>query len=346
LVAASGSSARDALAGPTGGVVAPDQAKIEQSGSQTVINQFTNRAAIDWQSFSIGKTESVIFNQPSSASVALNRVVGPNPSEIYGSLQANGHVFLINPAGVTFARGARVDVAGLVASTLNISNADFMAGRYVFSGGAGTGRVRNETDVRAADGGHIRVNEGSYIAFLGNQVSNSGTLTTNKGSVALAAGDAMTLDFNGDGLLSVKVNAAAAGAKIDHSGVIVADGGVVIMSAQAKNALLDTVLNVDGVVQARGIVEREGHIYLDGGRSGVTAVAGTLDASNVSGGKGGEIRVLGENVGLFGNALVDASGATGGGTVLVGGDYDGKNPDVPNAFRSFVDRNVVIKPTR
>ncbi len=342
MIAASGSGAPDAFAGPTGGVVAPDQAKINQSGSQTVINQFANRAAIDWQSFSIAKGESVIFNQPSSAAVALNRVVGPNPSEIYGSLQANGHVFLINPSGVLFGRGAQVDVAGLVASTLNISTADFMAGRYVFSGGAGTGRVRNETDARAADGGHIRVNDGSYIAFLGNQVSNSGTLAANKGSVALAAGDAMTLDFNGDGLLSVRVNAAAAGAKIDHSGLIVADGGVVIMSAQAKNALLDTVLNVDGIVQAKGVVEREGHIYLDGGRSGMTSVAGTLDASSTQA-KGGEVRVLGEYVGLFGSAQIDASGATGGGTVLVGGDFQGKNADIPNGQRTYVGPNALIK---
>jgi filamentous hemagglutinin family protein len=336
MIALGASPARTAWAAPSGGQVAPDIAKIDQSGPQTVINQFANRAAIDWQSFSIGRSESVIFKQPSSASVALNQVVGPNPSEIYGSLQANGHVFLINPAGVTFARGAQVDVAGLVASTLNISNADFMAGRYVFSGGAGAGRVVNEADIRMKDG--------AYVAFLGNQVMNSGSITANRGSVALAAGEAMVLDFNGDGLLSVKVNAAAAGAKIDHSGVIQADGGMVIMSAQAKNALLDTVLNVEGIVSAKGVVERDGYVYLDGGQSGVTAVSGTLDASaSVAGRKGGDIRVLGEYVGLFGHAKLDASGAGGGGTVLVGGDYQGTNPAVSNARGTYVGPDALIK---
>src|SRR5690606_1591825 len=116
----------------------------------TVINQSTHRAALNWNGFSIGAGEAVIFRQPSVNAVALNRVVGANPSEIYGTLRANGHVFLINPSGVLFGPGAQVDVAGLVASTLNIANSDFMSGRYVFSGGAGAGAVINQGTLRAA----------------------------------------------------------------------------------------------------------------------------------------------------------------------------------------------------
>ncbi|HYH42095.1 MAG TPA: filamentous hemagglutinin N-terminal domain-containing protein, partial [Burkholderiales bacterium] len=270
LVALGGVGVRNAAAGPTDGVVSAGNATILQSGAVTTINQTSSRAAIDWRTFGINANESVIFQQPSSSAVALNRVAaGAGRSEIYGSLQANGHVFLINPAGVLFARGATVDVAGLVASTLNITNNDFMAGRLVFSGGAGSGSVRNEADSRVKDGGYIRARDGGYVAFLGNQVSNTGTINAPNGTVALGAGESMVLDFHGDGLLSLKVNAAAAKARIDNTGEIHAEGGAVIMSARAKDALLDTVLNVDGIVTAKGLVERGGYIYLDGGNSGV-----------------------------------------------------------------------------
>jgi filamentous hemagglutinin family protein len=324
-------------AAPTGGQVAAGIATIQQSSAQsTIINQATSRAALNWQSFSVGAGESVVFRQPSASAVALNRVVGPDASVISGTLQANGHVFLVNPSGVLFSKGASVDVGGLVASTLAISNNDFMAGRYVFSGGAGSGAVVNEGSIRAADGG--------YVALIGNQVSNTGTIVANAGSVALGAGDTVLLDFGGDGLLNLKVNAAVAAARIDSGGVIQADGGRVIMSAQAKNALTATALNVDGIVRARGLVERNGQIFLDGGRSGVTQVSGALDASSANAGqKGGEIRVLGEYVGLFGNASLNASGVAGGGTVLVGGDFQGKNPDVQNAFRTYIGPDALIK---
>src|SRR5688572_23311989 len=288
----------NAAAAPTGGQVVGGAATIEQPNAHTtLVNQTTPRAALNWTSFGIGAGESVIFKQPSASAVALNRVVGSDPSMIYGSLQANGRIFLINPSGVLFARGASVDVGGLVASTLNISNQDFMAGRYVFSGGAGSGRVVNEGTIRAADGG--------YVALIGREVANSGTIVANRGSVALGAGDTMLLDFAGDGLLNLKVNTAAAGAKIDHGGMIQADGGQVLLTARAKTALSSTAMNVEGIITARGLVERNGRIFLDGG-SGVTSVSGTLDASStVAGQKGGEIRVLGEYIGLFGNAKVD-----------------------------------------
>ena len=323
-----------AIAGPTGGQVTAGAATIQQPNAQTtLIHQTTPRAAIDWTRFSIGARESVVFKQPSSSAVALNRVTGGDASLIYGSLTANGHVFLVNPNGVTFGRGASVDVGSLVASTLSISNADFMSGRYLFSGGAGAGRVVNEGAIRAADGG--------YVAFIGNQVSNSGTIVANRGSVALGAGDSVLLDFAGDGLLSLKVNTAAAGARIDHGGLIQADGGQVVLSARAKTALASTAMNVDGIIAARGLLERDGKIVLDGG-AGVTQVSGTLDASSAQA-KGGDIRVLGEYVGLFGDAKLDASGARGGGTVLVGGDFQGRNPDVSNAFRTYVGPNASIR---
>ena len=116
-------------AGPAGEQLVAGQASVSRAGTNTLVTQTSDRAAINWQSFSIGAGEAVRFAQPSASSVALNRVVGQNPSEILGSLSANGQVFLLNPNGVLFGKGAQVDVGGLVASTLNISNSDFLAGQ-------------------------------------------------------------------------------------------------------------------------------------------------------------------------------------------------------------------------
>ncbi len=337
LLALNGLDIRNAFAElPAGGQVAAGTATIQQvNGQNMVINQSSPKAVINWNSFSVGASDSVVFRQPSVSAVALNRVIGSDPSLIFGTLQANGQVFLLNPSGIVFGHGASVNVGGLVASTLGLTDQDFLAGRYSFVANARAGSVVNQGNIRAADGG--------YVALLGNTVSNSGSIVANRGSVGLAAGDSALLDFHGDGLMSLRVNVAAAGARIDHSGLIQADGGKVVMTAQAKNALLSTVLNVEGIVNARTLVARNGAIYLDGGSSGVTSISGKLDvSSNEPGVRGGEIRALGEYVGLFDNATLTASGPAGGGTVLVGGDLQGRNVDIPNAKGTYVSRTATI----
>ena len=115
------------FAGPAGGQVTAGSATITQAGTATTINQASNRAAIDWTKFSVGANESVRFNQPSASALTLNRVTGTESSAIMGSLSANGQVFILNPNGVLFGAGAQVNVGGLVASTLQMSNANFMA---------------------------------------------------------------------------------------------------------------------------------------------------------------------------------------------------------------------------
>src|SRR5688572_9273344 len=173
-----------AYALPAGGTVSAGGASIAGSAGTMTINQSTQNVAINWQSFSIGQTEAVQFVQPTSSSVALNRVLGADPSTILGSLSANGKVFLVNPNGILFGKGAQVNVAGLVASTMNIADADFMAGRYKFAG-AGNGAVVNQGAINA---------DGGYVALLGASVSNEGVITARLGTVALAAGSATTLD--------------------------------------------------------------------------------------------------------------------------------------------------------
>ena len=152
----------NAWALPTGGAVSAGAASITGGPGTTTIGQATQNVAINWQGFSIGQGEAVRFVQPNSSAVALNRVVGSDPSSILGSLSANGKVFLVNPNGILFGIGAQVNVGGLVASTLNISDADFMAGRHKFAG-AGNGTVVNQGSITAADGG--------YVALLGASVS-------------------------------------------------------------------------------------------------------------------------------------------------------------------------------
>ncbi|MCY7319959.1 MAG: filamentous hemagglutinin N-terminal domain-containing protein, partial [Ramlibacter sp.] len=327
------SFAASSQAGPAGGVVAAGSASIAVTGARTTITQTTQNAAINWQSFGIAAGESVQFAQPNSSSVALNRVLGANPSAIFGNLSANGKVFLINPNGVLFGAGSTVNVGGLVASTLGLSDADFMAGQYRFSS-PGRGAVVNEGTIRA---------DGGSVALLGTNVSNQGVISARLGSVVLAGGNAITLDWGGDGLLGVKVDQGAVDALVTNGGLIQADGGRVVMTTQAAGNLLSTVVNNTGVIQARTILNRAGSIMLSGDmQSGTVSAGGTLDVSGAGVGQsGGSVTLTGHHVGIF-SGHIDASGNAGGGTVLVGGDYLGKNADVPNASATYMSADSTI----
>ncbi|MCM8614288.1 filamentous hemagglutinin N-terminal domain-containing protein, partial [Accumulibacter sp.] len=332
LMAAFGSIAHGL---PTDPKVIAGQASVSGSASSMVINQSSGKAAIDWRTFSVAGHESVHFAQPSASAMTVNRVTGNDPSQILGRISAPGSVFLINPAGVLFGKGAVVHVGNLVASTLNANPHDLLAGRMVFTADAGgAGIVRND--------GEIRTPAGGSVSLIGARVINTGHISTPGGTTGLIAGDKVALDFDGDGLVRYQVDGALARALVEHSGSIDADGGRVVMQARARDALLDTVLNVEGVVRARGVTLRNGEIHLDGGGSGVVSVSGQLDASTPDVARpGGEIRVLGERVGLFGQARLDASGAVGGGTVLIGGDYQGQGSE-RNATQTFVGPEVAI----
>jgi filamentous hemagglutinin family protein len=318
---------------PTGGAVSAGSASIAGGAGKTTINQSSQNVAINWQSFSIGKTEAVQFVQPNSNSVALNRVLGADPSSILGSLSANGKVFLVNPNGILFGQGAQVNVGGLVASTLTITDGDFMAGRYNFAG-AGNRTILNQGSINA---------DGGYVALLGANVSNQGVISAKLGTVALAAGNAVTLDVAGDGLLNVTVSQGALNALVQNGGLIRADGGQVLLSAQAAGNLLPSVVNNTGVIQAQTIENHNGTIRLLGDmQSGTVNVSGTLDASGTGAGQtGGNVTATGQHVGLFG-AHIDASGDAGGGTVLVGGDLHGANPAIQNASATYMSADSTI----
>ena len=307
IMAASG-----ALALPTGGQVAAGQAAISSpSATQMNIKQGTNQAIINWNSFGIGKGEAVNIAQPTNQSTLLNRVLGNDPSNIFGSLTANGRVFLTNPSGIFFAPGSSVNVGGLVASSLSIKDSDFLAGKYSFFKDGTAGSVVNQGNI-----------SGGFVALLGNSVENAGTIVTTKGTTGLAAGDDITLGFDPNGLMAIKVDKGAYQAQVNNSGVIEADGGTVVMTASAADALLSTVVNNSGKVRARSMVVRNGEIVIEGGN---VTNSGTLDVSGQGEGsvKGGTITLSGDHITLAGGSLLDASGTSGGGTVLVGGDWQG-----------------------
>ncbi|WP_029012624.1 MBG domain-containing protein [Niveispirillum irakense] len=297
-----------ALAGPEGGSVTSGQAAISQTApGQTLIRQGSDRALIDWRSFSIGAGESVTVQQPGSQSLLVNRVgPGGTGTRIDGSLTANGQVVVIDRAGIVIGQGARIDAGSFLATTATLSDADFAAGRLVFSGAAAGAAILNE--------GHISVADGGYVALAAASVENRGLVEARLGRVVLAGTDSFTLDLHGDGLLRFELPAELA-ASVANSGTIRAQGGSVLVTARAAAGAVASI-NMGGLVEARGVEQRDGRIFI-GGEGAAVAVTGTLDAG-ADAGRGGTIALSGDSVTLTG-ATVAASGATGGGSVQVGG---------------------------
>ncbi|MDO9365694.1 MAG: YDG domain-containing protein, partial [Methylotenera sp.] len=286
---------------PTGGQIVGGAAagNIAASGNTMTVTQNNQRMIANWQSFSVGKDATVQFNQPSASSIALNRVVGQDPSQIMGRLNANGQVMLINPSGIVFGHGSQVNVGGLVASTLAISDANFNAGKYSLAQGATpAGSISNA--------GTITVPAGGVVALVAPSVENTGAIYTPQGSTALAAGTSVDLDFGGDGLITVRVNQSTLDALAKNGGLIQADDGYVILTAGSAKQILAGAVNNSGIIRAQGITRQGGRIVLDGG---TVTNTGTLDVSSQHH-AGGQIQVSGNTVNLGGT--LKASGTTGG----------------------------------
>ena len=292
-----------ALAAPTGGQVVAGTASISQQGNSTTIRQSSQQAALNWSGFNVGANETVNFVQPSASALAVNRIFDSNGTQILGRVNANGQVYLINPNGVLFGRGAQVNVGGLVATTLDVDNSSLGGSRHAF-GGNGTGQVVNE--------GTLRANDGGYIALLGRQVSNQGSISARLGTVALGAGSAATLSFDGARLLQLQIDQSTLNNLAENGGLIRADGGQVLMSAGARDSLLASVVNNTGVIEARSVEQHDGSIVLLGGmRAGTTHVAGTLDASAPAGGNGGFIETSAAHVKIDDNVHISTAAPLG-----------------------------------
>lgn len=280
---------------PAGGTVTSGSATIATSGNTMTVSQGSSTVTINWQDFSIGSGYTVNFSQPSSSSIALNRVIGNEQSVIDGALNANGQVFLINSNGILFGSGSSVNVGGLVASTLNLSDDDFNSGNYSFTTSGNSGAVLNLGTIRSAEGG--------YVALLGPQVSNEGVVVASVGTVAMSSGDKVTLNFNGNSLLSVTVDEGTLDALVENKGAVYADGGAVVLTASAASDLVASQVNNSGVIQARTIDDLTGSISLNA-VGGTTSVTGTLDASAPDGGNGGFIETSGDHVKVADSATI------------------------------------------
>ncbi|EDV9208550.1 filamentous hemagglutinin N-terminal domain-containing protein, partial [Salmonella enterica subsp. enterica] len=319
---------------PAGGQIVGGQGSISTSGNQMTIYQQTQNMVTNWHSFDVGKNNTVQFVQPDSSSVALNRVTGTSGSQIMGTLKANGQVFILNPNGVLFGKDARVNVAGLVASTKNISNADFMKGQYTLSGSGNPG-------AQVVNQGSLTTSKGGYIVLAGERVSNSGTVTTSGGKTVLAAGKTVTLQLDNGGLTSVSVNGNVVNALVENRGLISATDGQVYLTAKGQNMLLNTVVNNSGTIEAKGLASRGGEIVLSGGDSGVVSQSGHLLADS-STGQGGKVILEGQNIHLAGSSLTSATGRASGGEVYVGGGWQGKDSNIRNASKVVMDKAATV----
>ncbi|HEX3844554.1 MAG TPA: filamentous hemagglutinin N-terminal domain-containing protein, partial [Steroidobacteraceae bacterium] len=328
--------------GLTGGAVVSGQGSITSpNATTTLINQQSNSLTLNWSTFNVAGNETVRFVQPSSTSVALNNILSANPSQIFGRIDANGRVVLINPNGILFGRTAQLNVGSLIASSLELKEYDPATGHLSFQSlGGHPGLIDNEGTITAGRGGSV--------ALLGGTVLNNGLVLADYGTVAMGAGDVATLDFYGGGLLRVQVSgdlktsSSGAAAAVQNNGQIQANGGQVVLTAAATQDVFASAVNNTGLIRANRIQNVGGVIELSG-PDGVVANSGTLDASGQGANStGGTVKVTGNDVGLFGSSTISASGPAGGGTVLVGGGFHGANPDVADASHTYVGADTTI----
>ena len=295
---------------PTGGAVSAGAAAISSVGAAMTIQQSSQRAAINWQSFNIGKDASVTVQQPNSTSVLLNRIGGDSPSQILGRMSANGQIVLVNPYGMTFGKDGSVSAAGFTASTLGISDADFMAGNMKFSRNGATGSIVNQGRLAAAPGG--------YVALLGASVSNEGTITTPQGATHLVAAETVKMPITETGRIKFELTPSAINAAVANQlgGAIVAEGGQVFLQASAANGAIASVMHSGGI--------------------------------DTSGAQAGNVTLLAEggNIKVDGRITANSSQANQtGGRIVIGRDEDtgalAKNTDVSGATlesqRGFIE---------
>lgn len=315
--------ANQAQAAPSQPVVVNGKVSFARQGNELTVTNSPN-AIINWSSFSIAQGELVRFLQQSGSSNVLNRITGQDPSVILGTLQSNGHVYLINPNGIVFGAGSQVNVGGLVASSLAISNADFLSGNRRFDAGDVAGKVVNQ--------GAITTPSGGQVYLIAPDVNNTGIVTTPQGETVLAAGHSVQLVDSTNPGLHVVVSATQDQAL--NLGSVVAQGGSI--------GIYGALVHQRGTLNANSaVVGQNGKIVLKASRT--TLLEGGSSTTATGAGAGGEIQVLGQQVGLLGDARVDVSGQRGGGTVLVGGDFQGKNAAIPNAQQAYVSQAAQIK---
>ncbi|MBG4233268.1 two-partner secretion system adhesin CdrA [Pseudomonas aeruginosa] len=326
-----------AMAAPTGAQFNPNEIKISQQGKTTLIDQSTQRAIINWKGFDVSADEAVRFNQPGVTSSTLNRVTAGQESVIAGRISAPGQVIIYNSNGVVLSGSAKVDVGSLITTTANISDEHFRQGKLIFD-------QPGNPDARIVNDGSISVAEKGLAAFVAPSVANNGVINARLGTVAMAAGNAATIDLYGDGLVSIAVTDPVtrkpqdAQALVSNGGAIQADGGSVLITAEQASRVVDNAVNLSGVILARGTEVREGSVALVS-KSGDIQVAGKIDVSGPK--SGGDVLVSGQQVALASTASIDARGAAQGGSVRIGGDFQGRG-ELPRAKNATLAKGASI----
>ncbi len=281
-----------------GGNVTAGAAAIQQAGGNLTVLQSTDRAIINWDAFSIGAGNSAVFQLPSASSAVLNRVTGATPSAIMGSLQSNGQVYLINPSGILIGPNASISVSSLVASTLNVADAQFMQGGALEFEGNSTAAVRNFGSVTA---------NGGNIYLLGAHVENFGTMTAKNGTVGLAAGQSIVLSDGAHPQLKVRATAKSLGGTGVHNAGLI-DAARAELIANGGN-VYGLAINNSGTIRATGVAAREGRVFL-------VADGGSIESS------GDIVARRSDGDGSQGGDVVLHAGGTDGSYVEVSGSID------------------------
>lgn len=301
-------------------------------GKTTWIKTGAENAISESTHFDINVDESVIIQQPNAGSMLLHRVTGPDPSSLLGHLESNGRFMLVNPNGILFGKNATIDVSGLVATTSDIRDEDFLAGRFDFTIGS------DNPDAFVINKGTINIRDlpsmeqSGFAALVAPHVRNDGIITARLGKVVLASAEAYTLDFVGDGLISFRTgvtetpteNGKPVKALVENYGTITADGGHVILAASNAGAAVQQVINVEGLVRANTIEKRNGRVTFLASGPGEVRVNGEIRAEGDDAGEtGGAVHIVGDRVLLDSKTRISTDGHAGGGEILVGGAYQG-----------------------
>ncbi len=332
---------------PSGGNIIQGNGSIQQPSSQELtVQQNSQKLITEWNSFGIGATESVQFIQPDINSVALNRVVGSDPSQILGKLSANGQVFLVNPSGVYFGPNSTVDAHGFIGSTLDLSNQDFFNNNYSFN--------QDPSKPLASIINQGQINGGQYAGLLAPAVTNTGKIiVADLGTVALTSGEAAVLDFSGDGLINFTITQPVSGEvpdnngnlmpnRILNSGQIQANGGQVLLMAKDAGSIVRDVVNHSGIIEVNSVSEKNGRIVLSGGEKGIVNITGTLNAiGDGQDENGGHITIEGEQIGMFQSSVLNVSGVANGGMINIGKGSNG-TINAPTAKNVYIGENIQL----
>ena len=268
-------------ANPSGATVANGTVSFSQPNASTLNITNTPGAIVNWQQFGIAQGELTRFIQQSASSAILNRVTGQDPSQILGQLQSNGRVFLINPNGVIFGQNAVIDTAGMIASTLNLSDDNFLNGHLHFEDLANNATILNQ--------GFIHTSNAGEVVLVAPTVQNEGVIDVEDGHLVLAAGQSVTISSLNYDNIEFEVQAPAN--KVVNIGDLLSDGGSIGVFAGS--------IHNSGTISANAItVNDAGEIVLVAQGDNVQQ-DGTVTATSETG-QGGHIEILGERVGLFG----------------------------------------------